>query len=371
MKRIIHTIMSNNTAYSYWKDLFSSNQLNKFNNDKFGLLWLKLKAINRKENNILKDFCCHINYNLKSNVLDKTFPELYDLLSRNCDNSLKQLDEYLINKEKEIEKDLDINELITQLYNVDYFRWSSGNNNDLGKSLIERYVKHNSSYDYLINEMNKGIASQVKDYLICTWYNHWTSILIENIFKSSNNVVSAIGRVKSVDFFIEGIPFDLKVTHLPQNFIDEERIKYGLKKEDIAIKKIAKDAGVICNHADRETLVRMIKDNTKAKEDYDRNIVNFKNQLVNSLKIDASPLERNLYEQQGAFRFGAENRLFLVLIDKENYEDSWKLKRNIELLEPKINDYINNFDKNKITNLTFNYNSNVYSALCDTIIIDK
>lgn len=363
--------MNNSRTYTYWKDLFDTNQLNKFNHDQLGLLWLKLKAINRKENGILKDFCESINYNLQSNRLSETFEELYNTLSSDSEKSLNQLDKYLIEKEQDLEKDINKDELITQLYSVDYFRWSSGNNNDLGKSLIQKYVKSNPSYTNLIKELDKGIASQVKDYLVCTWYNHWTSILIENIFKSADHVVSAIGRVKSVDFFINGIPFDLKVTHLPQNFVDEERTKVGLKKEDTAIRKMAKDSGIDCNDAGLETIVRRIKDNAIAREKYDQDIAGFKRRLIDALKKDTFPLERNLYEQQGAFRFGAENRLFLVLIDKDNYEDSWQLKRNVDLLEPKIKEYLKTFDEKALTNLTFRYEEKEYSALCDTIIIEK
>src|SRR5574344_1673604 len=252
--------MDNIKTYKYWEDLFNTEQLNRFNNDKYGLLWLKIKAINRKENHILNDFCEYVHYEIKSKRLSDTFPELYNYLSLDCYNSLQQLNEYLIVKEKEIEKGINKDDLIAQLYNVNYCRWSAGNSNDLGKSLIEKYVKHNSSYDYLVNELDKGIATQVKDYLVCTWYNHWSSIIIENIFKSSNKVVSAIGRVKSVDFFIDNIPFDLKVTHLPQNFIDVERSKIGLKNEIASIKKIAKEFGIDAS-LNIETIIRMIKDN--------------------------------------------------------------------------------------------------------------
>lgn len=357
-------------TYKYWDDLFKANQLDKFNYDKFGLLWLKIKAINRKENQILAGFCDYINYSLHTGKLSDTFPELYAYLATDCDDNLKKLDAYLLSKEIEIEKEINQENLIKQLYNVNYFRWSSGNNNDLGKSLIERYVKHNPSYDYLVNELDKGIAIQVKDYLICTWYNHWTSIIIENIFKSSNKVVSAIGRVKSVDFFIDNIPFDLKVTHLPQNFIDVERSKIGLKNEIASIKKIAKEFGIDAS-LNIETIIRMIKDNHDAREKYDCDIVKFRKQIIASLNQNALPLELNLYEQQGAFRFGAENRLFLVLIDSDNYEDSWQLKRNMNLLRPKIMEYLHHFDKNDITKLKFTYEGKDYSVLCDTLIIEK
>lgn len=357
-------------TFKYWENLFNTNRLDEFNNSRYGLLWLKIKAINRKENHILKDFCDYIGYDMNATRLSETFPELFRYLSQNCENSLKQLDQYLITKEKEIEEGIHSDHLITQLYKVGCFRWSSGNSNDLGKTLIERYVKHNPSYEDLICELDKEIASQVKDYLICTWYNHWSSILIENIFKSSDKVISAIGRIKSVDFFINDIPFDLKVTYLPQNFIDKQRRKIGLKKEKTTIKRIAKEAGINTN-SDIETITRRIKDDSTAKGKYEEDIVKFRKQLLDALKKDVSPLERNLYEKQGAFRFGAENRLFLVLIDKGNYEDSWQLKRNINLLKPKIKTYLNEFDRNSIHQLTFDYLGKSYTALCDTIIIEK
>jgi len=47
-----------------------------------------------------------------------------------------------------------------------------------------------------------------------------------------------------------------------------------------------------------------------------------------------------LYEEQGERRFDAANRLFLVLIDKNNLEESWKMKRNLDLLKDKINSYL-------------------------------
>jgi hypothetical protein len=68
--------MDNIKTYKYWEDLFNTNQLNRFNNDKYGLLWLKIKAINRKENHILNDFCEYVHYEIKSMRLSDTFPDL-------------------------------------------------------------------------------------------------------------------------------------------------------------------------------------------------------------------------------------------------------------------------------------------------------
>jgi len=56
-------------------------------------------------------------------------------------------------------------------------------------------------------------------------------------------------------------------------------------------------------------------------------------------------------------RFGSENRLFLVLVDTNDFNNSWKLKRNLTLLKPTILTYLDQFKNKKITDLkvTFDY----------------
>jgi hypothetical protein len=55
-----------------------------------------------------------------------------------------------------------------------------------------------------------------------------------------------------------------------------------------------------------------------------------------------------LYENQGEMRFGSENRLFLVLVGTDDFNNSWKLKRNLDLLRPIILHYLDSFkDKNR------------------------
>ena len=62
-------------------------------------------------------------------------------------------------------------------------------------------------------------------------------------------------------------------------------------------------------------------------------------------------LLKALYENQGEMRFGSENRLFLVLVDTDNFANSWKLKRNIDLLKPTILSYLDNFKTKKVEDL--------------------
>lgn len=81
-----------------------------------------------------------------------------------------------------------------------------------------------------------------------------------------------------------------------------------------------------------------------------------------------------LYEEQGERRFDAANRLFLILVDENNLEDSWKMKRNINLLKNKINNYMDDSDfKNKNRfKIIFNWKDRKqYSAFSDIVFITK
>ena len=80
----------------------------------------------------------------------------------------------------------------------------------------------------------------MRGYVLCSWYNHWTSIIIEDIFRDHPTVLPAAGEVKKIDFFVNDVPFDLKVTHLPEGYILESRRADGLKRELTLLKQFAK-----------------------------------------------------------------------------------------------------------------------------------
>ena len=85
-------------------------------------------------------------------------------------------------------------------------------------------------------------------------------------------------------------------------------------------------------------------------------------------------LIRWLYEQQGERRFDSANRLFLVLIDENDLENSWRMKRNTSLLKNAIQQYLDYFDAKDIERLkiTFNWkDGKQYSVLSDIIFIKK
>jgi hypothetical protein len=102
---------------------------------------------------------------------------------------------------------------------------------------------------------------------------------------------------------------------------------------------------------------------------------NEKIEILNEVQANPKILATWLYENQGEMRFGSENRLFLVLVDTEDFKSSWKLKRNLVLLKPCIMSYLDNFETKKIEDLkvTFNFKGKpqTFTALTDIIFIVK
>ena len=74
-------------------------------------------------------------------------------------------------------------------------------------------------------------------------------------------------------------------------------------------------------------------------------------------------------------RFGSENRLFLVLIDTDDFSASWKLKRNLDLLKPAIHGYLDSFDSKSLKDMKINFTyqdkSKTYTAYTDIIFVVK
>ncbi len=368
--------------YEYWKKQFDSEELKEFNADNKETLWLKVKSIVRRE--YLNRFIADNNIELESTRLNPQFKELYDKLAENTEESHELLNNFIASQNNsELEK-LNTDDLIQELYKVETFKWGADNQNDLGKYLVKKYIKNNSSYDYLVSQMDTGVLGTVHDYLVCSWYNHWSSILIEHIFKSHKIVLPTVGQIKSVDFFMNEIPFDLKVTYLPTNFIEYERKKANLKPELTALKQAARAEHIQFNNNDSKlnlyySLTERLKDKGGSALQAVTDIRDFRLQLISRVKNDPLLLARNLYENQSDFRFGAENRIFLILIDKTAFDLSWKLKRNIDLLKPVIHSYLDSFASKPIENLKLKFHKKgdsakypkKYEVLTDVIIAEK
>lgn len=364
-------------TYDEWSKIFASQDLYEFNLCESGILWLKIKSLIRAE---ILDFMQHkLEFKLTSKTQAQKFREIYNLVL-NDTITHKQinfvLSQYNADEIKTIEKNFSIIE--SELYKMNHFAWGGDSSNSLDRQIVS-YVKDIYQYDEILHKIDNDIAQNVKNYTLSSWYNNWSAILTEHIFKSHPKVISAVGKIKSVDFFIENIPIDLKITYFPKEFLKLQRKANGLQNELSLLKNIAKKFAFNFDKECKDEIIKyqitqqiLDSNNTEA-------ILQFENLKKENIKIiqetiaDKHTLIKWLYENQGEMRFGAENRIFLVLIDLDDFTQAWKLKRNFKLIKPQILSYLDNFRREIFLKnvIEFEFNQKQYKALADVIFVVK
>ena len=368
-----------NKDFNYWERQHDSDNLIEFSIDPIGQLWLKTKSIIRKE--LLSEFIAQYSISLDSTTLKEQFKELFSLFLKDIDESHRRLDKYIKQKNEKIINSLDTKGLVSELYKLKTFEWGGDYQNSLDKYLVSHYVKAITSYDELMSKFDKEINRAVQGYVLNSWYNHWSSILIEHIFKSHSSVLPTVGQIKSVDFFIKNIPFDLKVTYFPSEFLKSKRKEKKLPVELTFLKSKAKEMLIDFDKKASSSdiyyeIIEKLKDrNDKKSKDIIEQLKAENMAIVDEAQQNPKILAKWLYENQGEMRFGSENRLFLVLIDTDDLSNSWKLKRNLDLLTPTINNFLDNFGLKNIEDLllTFMYSGKpqTFTSLTDIVFVIK
>ena len=304
--------------------------------------------------------------------------ELYNKLSEDVVGSHQRLDAYMKQINKTQLKKLGVKSLILELFKLETFTWGGDQNNSLDKYLVSHYVKKIQSYNILRSKFGTEISGIVQGYVLNSWYNHWSSIVIEHIFKSNPAVLPSVGQIRGVDFFINDIPFDLKVTYLPNEYIKERRKAKGLPPELTFLKSRARKAQIPFDRDPKSDVRYQITEQMKAKNDKfsKATLTQLQTETLDILKeAQRTPklLTKWLYEHQGELRFGSENRLFLVLVDSKDFTQSWKLKRNVGMLRPIVNKYLNSLKSRDLKKLeisyTFKKNPQVFKSLADIIFV--
>ena len=360
------------TNYEKWDHEFRTNNLFAFNNNPEALLYLKVRAICRKT--LITQFVKENNLTLKSKKVKEQFPELYALLE-NKSELIPKLDCFLRNRNNEWYKEMgvDENKVRTALRKINAYEWGGDQNNSLGQYLIRRYVKVISDYDTLQKKANE-IQANAWNFVQTSWYNNWTSYLIESIFKKHKRVLSAIGEIKSVDFFIDKYPIDLKVTYFPNEFM-EKKLKEKIGNKELAwLKKEAKKVKISpdksLSDADQLTFLKEELEN-HGHSNIIKVLTKHKQKIIDKACKHPKELMKWLYENQSARLFGAENRLFLVLVDTKDMKQSWKMKRAFTLIEPTVNNYLNSFNAHSLKKINFKFNQKEYTSRSDIIFISK
>ena len=133
--------------------------------------------------------------------------------------------------------------------------------------------------------------------------------MIEDHIGLHARIIPTLKNNFGVDIFFNGQPFDLKTTYLPRGYSIDEAIK------------------------------------------------------------NPKQLAVWMYENQGAQRFGADNRLFVILADKNNLEESWKLKRDFDFVFSKIDEFFNRTEVSTDDEIVFTFKKKTYITITKVLII--
>lgn len=358
------------------EQLYQDNKFDVLLQQVGAVYWLKMKSMARKT--LLEEFCslAAIDFSTIKGA-NKLLEHIY----------VQQPSEQLIDKfiadkyktERAIRKETET-QLISELYKLQAFDWGGIYQNNLERTIVDNYVKKIQNFTLLSKKIETEIHASTRSYVMSSWYNHWTSILIEDIFKDHAKVTPTVGLVKKVDFFVAGIPYDLKVTYFPDGFMNMRRKELGLQSEIQVLKAHAKQHGIKYDRTLKdkaifsELLTRIKESVSKHNRKSWKQLLATRKKIIKETISNPVPLIRWLYENQGTRRFDAANRLFVVLVDIQNLEDSWKLKRNFDLLVNNINSYLtrpsgkNRFDQR----IEFEWQgSQKYAVRSDILFITK
>jgi len=355
--------------FEKWEAAFGKQEMHLFNHDAEGLLWLKVRAICRGKQ--LAKFLKKHHLSLTATKAKEKNRELFELLAGK-EEATQWLDAFLRDTDNELYKTIGVDEekLKSDLFNIREYHWGGDQTNSLDRYMVSHYVKPISDYNTLLQKRDL-IAENAWKYVQLSWFNNWTSYLTESIFKKHPSVISAIGEIKSVDFFIKDYPIDLKVTFFPKELLQAKlKEKYG-KSELSWLKHQARERGINFGNGNSNLVQYEILRKLEISH-FDDLLTQFhasRWQVVEEAMQHPAELLRWLYENQGPMRFGTENRLFLILVNRNNMDESWEMKRQFDFIEPKVNDFLNHFSDSTLKEIPFTFSGRHYRALADVIFI--
>ena len=352
-------------------EYFKNDRIRELSLSKDGLRFLKIRSFSRKEQleYLVNEYAINVE-----NMVSKDWPRAIFESGVPVEAINKSIS-YLYELERAARRRNE-GRLINELYKVQNYQWGGLHQNSLERTIVNNYVKKTDSYDSLSNAIENDLHHSMRSYVLASWYNHWSSIIIEDIFKDHEKVIPAIGLIKKIDFFVNDKPFDLKVTYMPEGFIKDKRKLNNLRPELTLMKKLCRELDVAYDRS--LPVVALIPDIWQKLDDHPNpnaselilDLQEYRERLLDELLENPEELIRWLYENQGIRRFDASNRLFLILVDRKNFFNSWKLKRAKPLMQENINEYLNNAD-DVGSELDFEWDENTFTTESDAIFVVK
>jgi hypothetical protein len=358
--------------FEKWDKEFRAQNLYAFNNNENALLYLKVRAVCRGKQ--IKQFIDKNDIVLTSTRINDQFAELFSVME-NTPNGMEMLDTYLRDRNNEWYHTMGVDEekLKSGLRQINNYEWGGDQENSLDQYLVRRYIKVISDLDELRSNAN-AIAANAWNFVQTSWYNNWTSYLIESIFKKHRRVLSAVGEIKSVDFFIDNKPVDLKVTYFPGAYL-QGKLRGVLGNSELTwLKHKAKVFGILPdkNLSDSEQYNFLREEiESHGHQEVIAQLTQLRKQIVDDARKNPESLMKWLYENQSPRLFGAENRLFVVLVDSTDMDQSWKMKRAFSLIEKEVKAYLENFTDTSLKKIDFTFKKQNYRSLADVIFVVK
>ena len=171
---------------------------------------------------------------------------------------------------------------------------------------LSSFVYQKPSYEELyqqINALKKDAAFE--HYCVLRWFNTLSTMALEEIFCSNPKVKANKNKYeKLIDFSLKSVPFDHKISLYPRNYPDTQ----AYAEENPA------------------SLIEWLYDN-----------------------------------QNKDGKYHAENRLFVMLYAADGQH--WRLRAEVAKMSTEIGNYIQHFDKNKLTMLTLSEGSTILSDI--------
>lgn len=276
--------------------------------------FIKLKSL-KKEN--LKSFCQEYDINFSSNMTEtiSTILEHFDsgkISTEDINLFIRKL--YVNVRDGEIKiTGATHQEIIKELNKVDEHIWGMVQG-DVDSHIQSNYVRKFYKYDDVVNAIRANLYKSIESYALSSWFNHWSTVFLEDLINENKNVIPIIKKVKGVDIIWNEQPVDIKVTNLPKEWF----------KSGYDIDYAINNPKMVCKY---------------------------------------------MYELQGAQRFGDDNRLFVIIYDKNKPEESWKIKRDYNLIKSKINDFFD--QKTELDAINFKYGNKQYLAHSKVMFILK
>lgn len=318
----------------------------------------------------------------------------------NSDVTIDDIVKFIMSKKEDILQVRKMNEkfLISIVEDMDVV--NCGIRNDQVDDIIKPFVRNKefTSLDDMTSELDNKLLPRIRNYVYWSYFNQLSNDLIENSFYMHSSIIPTLRKIHDIDFFIKIedkiIPFDLKITHISDDFFntyseglnesnkDDSFESIGNESELKKIKDIYKNAKNSFNLPNygglgKLEMLEILKEQNNAEINDEMELI-YENRLnmVNEISKNIKPLEWWNYKFQGERLFSNNNRFFVFLTHKSVFRDGKDLKKDVNDIRDSITRKLDTLTLSDIHEIKYIYekdqrvNGN-YTINCVSILVAK